>query len=182
MLKDDSIKISDLCKNLNLNYSKLKKLLNDELDIKQLIIISWFSSDKQNQNGSFITLKRLLEIKNYINTDINDLIALHKIGVTDSLERILSFESKYIRGIIRKILSKCNIRINQLDYQDLYMEAQLILIETINKIVCNKCGQIVNYIYISVSKKLLDYIVKNYFTKTCQYIDNYKYKGEVLEY
>ena len=183
MLQNNNFNDFLLCKNLNLNYDKLKLQVNDQINMKKLIIMSWFSSNKVSKNGSYITLERIEEIKNDINTDINDLIALYKIGMTDSLKNFLNFEENYLKGIIKKITKKYNIYLNKFDYEDIFSEAQLILIQTIDKIVCNKCGQIINYIYISVYKKLLDYLIKNHFNKAVSYNDNIKnYKiNEMME-
>ena len=174
MLQNDNINDFLLCKNLNLNYNKLKEQVNNHISMKKLIIMSWFSSDKASKYGNYITLDRLEEIKNNINTDINDLIALCQIGEINSLENFWEFERNYLKGIIKKVARKCNVYLNIYDYQDIFSEAQLILIETVNKIVSNKCGQIVNYIYITVYMNVLKYIICNYFNKDYSYNDSLK--------
>ena len=181
MLQNNNFNDFLLCKNLNLNYNKLKLQVNNQVNMQKLIIMSWFSSNKASKDGNYITLDRFEEIKNNINTDINDLIGLYKIGMTDSLSNFLNFEEKYLKGIIKRITGKYSLYLNKFDYEDLFSEAQLILIQTLDKVVCNKCGQIVNYIYISVYKKLLDYLVKNYFNKVVSYEDNTRIMKEIEE-
>lgn len=163
--------LKSLCKELNLNYKKLNNIKQNNLNIKQYVIISYFSSDK-TQNGRYMSKKRLNELENNINLDINDLIGLYKAGKNEYLNTLLDIERSYLRGFIFQTIKEYNFIIAKNDYNDLYQQAELLLIKFINQVVYSEPGRIINYLKKCIKKQMISYLKENYSNKFLEYDDS----------
>jgi len=171
-----------ICKDLNINYEKLYGLKKYfDINIKSLIYICWYSSDKQNNKGIYISKKRMMEIFNKNNLQINDLYGLYKSGKTEILDDILEHEKYYIIGFVLRTIKEYNFKIYKHDYDDLFNEAKVILIYCLSHNVYNNIGKIIRYTEKSVTKQILKYLIKNYSNRDIEFNDNKKIKHLLKE-
>lgn len=176
----------NICKELNINYSKIKSLTNhNNLDIKSLIYICWYSSDKNNSDGIYISQSKLNELFAKDNLELNELYGLYKSGNEIYLEKIFEHEKIYLMGFVLRVIRKYNFRVYATDYEDLFSEAKLILNKCILRNVYSHVGRIIRYIEKSVTMQILDYLIKNYSNRNLLYDDtrrDKKYLVKRLEY
>ena len=184
-LENENLKNTDyrlITKELGINYKKLIRLVNTSIDIKTLIILTWYCSDLSDENGIYISKNKLNKLKNKENLDICDLIGLFKSGNKEILTNIIEFEKFYIMGIIKKEINKYNLIINKYQYKEIIEDITFELINILNNIVLRHPGQIVNYIRISLMYKALNYIIENIFNKSLTYIDEIGSKKNIKEF
>jgi len=175
-----------ICKELNINYEKIKKLTyHNNLDIKSLIYICWYSSDKNNSKGIYISQSRLNKLLISENLELNDLYGMYKSGNETYLERIFEHEKFYLIGFVLRIVREYNFKVYGTDYEDLFSEAKIILIKCISRNVYSNVARIIRYIEKSVTMQILDYLIKNYSNKNLLYDDTRRDKNTLnkrLEY
>lgn len=162
--------LKSLCIDLNINYSKLLQSKKENFNVNQFIILTYFSSDKYNA-GHYLSQKRLNELEKNINLDINDLIGLYKSGKNEYLEIILDNERCYLKGFIFQMIRKYNFMIAKTDYDDLYQQAELLLLKCINKIAYPDPGRIITYLKKCITMQMLSYLKNNYSNKNLPYDD-----------
>lgn len=171
-LSDTELKL--LCIDLNINYNKLLNLKSKDFNIKQYLIITYFSGDKYD-NGHYLSKKRFNELEKSINLDINDLVGLYKSGKIEYRDTIIDREKCYLRGFIFQTIRKYNFIIAKIDYNDLYQQAESLLIDCINRIVYSEPGRIITYLKKFITMQLLSYLKKNYSSNNLTYDDTIGY-------
>lgn len=177
-----SIEYKSICEELNINYEKLKQLkYKCKIDFKSSIYLSWYSSDAINENGIFVSAKKLKQLQKKSNLQINDLYGLYKSGTLINLQDILDYEKNYLLGFIFRVIRNYNFKIYRSDYDDILAEAQIILIKCINNNVLNHIGNIIKYLEKTITSQILSYLINNYSKKSLQYDDKVKNKQKLNE-
>jgi len=173
----------NICHYLNINYDKIKLLHNkNHISIKNLVFIIWYSSDKRNDKGIYISQSRLIEVLNNKNLELNDLCGMYKSGNKEYLDIIIEREKRYLLGFIKRVIYEYNFRVYKSDYEDLLQEAQLILTKCLSRIVFSNIARIIRYIEKCVTMQILSYLKKNYSNQFYEYNDALKQsKQEKLE-
>lgn len=164
--------IRELCLKLDINYLKL--VYNKKLDIKKLIILTWFSHDKKNKKGVYISKSKFKNIYDIKNLGINDLCGLCKIGSEEAKELLIKQETHYIKGIIKKVIRRYNFKIQYNDYEDLFNQGYQILLECINKVVLSEPPRIICYFKKCISMKILAYLKESHSNRFIEYNDELK--------
>jgi len=165
----------EICLKLNINYNQLYKAsIKNNTDIKTLIYLCWYSSDKQSSNGIYISQNKLDDLLNYNNLEINDLYGIYKSGKNECLERIFEYEKYYLIGFVLKVVKKYNFKIYKCDYEDLFSEAKILLVKCIKGNVFKEVGRIIKYIEKTITFQILTYLIKNYSYKELMYDDTRK--------
>lgn len=182
-LNDCSFKeYKSICDKLSVNYDKLKQLQKDnKIDLRSLIYICWYSSDKSSDKGIYISQTRLMELFDKKNLQINDLYGMYKAGNNEFLEDILKYEKNYLIGFILRVVREYNFKIYEQDYEDLLIEAEVILTKCLYRNVFNHIGRIIRYLEKSVTKQILSYLIKNYSNRFFEFNDAIKQKQELKE-
>lgn len=170
----------NISKILNINYEKLQKIKYSNIKMNQLILLSWYSSDISDDNGSFITKAKLKHIFKSNDLNINDLYVKYKCGDKKVLLSILEYEKFYLMGILKREVAKYNIELSKQNYKELMDYVRFNLIKCVDNSVSRYPGEIVNYIDITISKKVLQYLIENIFNKSYEYNDNMKEKKNDL--
>lgn len=171
-----------ICQKLNINYAKVKQLqMKTDLDFRSLIYINWYSSDKNNNQGIYISNKRLNEVLTNKDMQLNDLYGIYKSGKKEYLNAIFENEKSYLIGFIFKQVREYNFIIYPSDYDDLLAQAQFILTSCISRNVFNQMGKIIRYIEVSVKKQILKYLIKNY-TKKYLVFDDTRFAKQFLKW
>lgn len=172
-----------ICQFLNINYEKIKKLENESFSLKSLIYISWYSGDKYNKKGIYVSDDKFLKLKRGEELDINDLYGLYKSGQKFYLEKILEYENPYLIGFTLKTIREYNFQISKSDYEELFSEAKMIFLKCLVNNVFREAGRMVRYIEKTVTKQMLSYLIKNYSNRVREYNDALRYQeGEQYEY
>lgn len=165
----------NICSSLNINYRRVIYLKNKfNMDIKNLIYIIWYSNDKKDEFGIYITIERLNDLLNKKNLQLNDYYGLYKAFDKSCLNDILEYEKSYLIGFILKIVKTYNFKVYKYDYEDLINQAQLIFVKCITRNVLNQIGRIIRYIEKTVTNQMLSYLIKNYSYKYIEYDDSRK--------
>lgn len=173
--KNDYQNYRIICENLNINYRRVIYLKNKfNMDIKNLIYIIWYSNDKKDEFGIYITNERLNDLLNKKNLQLNDYYGLYKAFDKACLNDILEYEKSYLIGFILRIVKTYNFKVYKYDYEDLINQAQLIFVKCITRNVLNQIGRIIRYIEKTVTNQMLSYLIKNYSYKYVEYDDSRK--------
>ncbi|MEI3530434.1 MAG: hypothetical protein V8Q75_05115 [Bacilli bacterium] len=168
----NSREYKNICRILNINYKKIQKLkYKNNISLKSLIYICWYSYDNIDNDGIYISQKRLTQIIKGDQLQLNDLYGIYKSGNHSYLDKILDYEKSYLMSFVMRMIREYNFKVSPLDYGDLFSEANIILTNCINRNVFNHIGRIIRYIEKSVTKQILKYLIKNYSVKTTL-IDN----------
>lgn len=170
-----------ICKNLNINYNKLKCLLKYDVDFKTLIYISWYSSDMCDENGIYVSKRKLDKILSNEDLELNDLCAMYKSGFSEYLEKIFEYEKYYLIGFVLRVIKEYDFRVYVSNYEDLFSEARIILTRCVTLNVFNDIRRIIRYIEKSVTGQIFTYLVKNYSSKVYQFDDNIKIKSHLVK-
>lgn len=171
----------DICSNLKINWNHILKLSYRGYDKKQTILYFWYFYDQIKDDKKDLSRKRIFEIKDekkLTKQDIYYLISYYKCGKKDYLEQILDYEEKYIKRIVSSIAYK--FKLSPVEREDLTAEANLILLQIIEKITLNDIRQIISYIRIVLFGSLLTYTKKNY-QMVIEFNEEYMYKREEIE-
>lgn len=156
----------DICKDLNIDYNRARKISYRTKDMKQAILYIWFFGDINTNSGKNITRKRLYQIsskkllKN--ENDLYNIIAYYLCGYNEYLNNIIYYESKYLKSISKRVLNNLNIKKTSDKINELISEAILILINTLKKIVINDIRYIIKYLSITLYYRIYDYAKKTY--------------------
>lgn len=163
-----------LCSELDINFRRVFNFKNPKFTIEEYLILTYFTGDKFN-NGRYISKEKFRRLESNEKLDINDLIGLYKAGKSEYLETILENEKCYLRGFIFQTIKEYNFAISRFDYKDLYQQADLLLIDCINRIVYPEPGRIITYIKKRITKQMLSYLKENYSNKNLVYDDAIRY-------
>ena len=165
-----------ICNKLNISYNNMLDLVEMGFSFEQGVKIIWFFSDKKNQKGrKIITDIRLEEIYRYINyisnlakkdeiksLELYYLNALYKCGLFDTRELILKREESYLTKVVIDYCAMYGISVRYDNFDDFYIEAQIILLSALEKNNDNEVGRFI---------KFVDITVKGYFR---QFLKKYK--------
>ena len=169
-----------ICTKLNINYNQLNRTSKkNNIDLKTLIYLCWYSADKRNSNGIYISQNKLNDLLNYNNLEINDLYGIYKSGKNECLEKIFEHEKFFLIGFVFKVVKKYNFKIYKEDYEDLFSEAKILLIKCIKGNVFSEIGRIIKYIEKTITFQMLSYLIKNYSSNFLTYDDTRRTKKEL---
>lgn len=183
---NNATKISEyknICKDLNIDYNRARKISYRTKNMKQAILYIWFFGDINTKNGKNITRKKLYQVsskkllKN--DNDLYNIIAYYLCGYNEYLNNIIYFESKYLKSISKRVLNNLNIRKTSDNINELISESILILINTLKKIVINDIRYIIKYLSITLYYRIYDYAKKTY-TNNLTLNENIS-KGKIYE-
>ena len=156
----------NICKGLNIDYNRARKISYRTKNMKQAILYIWFFGDINTNSGKNITRKRLYQVnsKKLLKDSDNlyNIIAYYLCGHNEYLNNIINFENKYLKAISKKALNNLNIKKTADKINDLISEAILILIKTLKKIVINDIRYIIKYLNITLYYRIYDYAKKTY--------------------
>lgn len=163
---NDQVEYRKICRILNINYKKIQKLkYKNNLSLRELIYMCWYSYDKYDDEGIYISQKKLTQVIKGKELKINDLYGIYRSGNKDYLSVILEYEKPYLIGFIMRTIREYNFKIFPSEYNDLFAEANIILTNCIKRNVFNHVGRIIRYIEKSVTRQILKYLIKNYANK-----------------
>ena len=168
-----------VCKKLNINYSKLKRLSNANFDMKFLIIVTWYSYDLKDNTSIYISKKKIRRLLSSKDLEINDLVGLYKAGNKKIIEKIFEHQNKYLVLLVRKVVREYGFIINKDIFNELLSEANLIQLKAINRLVGNRANQIICYIVKCVRYQTLSYLKSNYSHQNYEYDDTRLKEKEV---
>lgn len=156
-----------ICRELKINYSRIKELEKKGYYKKDCILYTWFYYDRENHNGEkILSLKKLKRVTSdeFFNndSDIVDLVVGHQIGREDALRRLFEMERNYFVGFIRDKLVKFQISYQRQIMDDLINECYLFLYQLVNRIVLRENARIITYIDKRMRGYIHNYVKKNY--------------------
>lgn len=143
-----------ICKELNINYKRARKISYKNKNLKKTILYIWFFGDTTTENGKSISRKKLYQVNSKKilkhDTDIYNIIVYYICGYKEYLDSIIKLENKYIKSICYKVLNNLNVEKTTDKINELMSEAIIILITTLNKIIINDIKYIVKYLNITL--------------------------------
>lgn len=161
------------CEYLNINYIKVKRLSLKlkNITLRNLMILAYYSADKKDINGQYISKKRVDELLQYENCDINDYIGLFRINYLESWTKLDDRFSFLYKKMIRNNLERLGVKMPKDIYEDILKNAQYLFFKSCKDSSSNIAAQIVTYIQYCLTHRIRGYIFKNYAHKEIGYED-----------
>lgn len=153
-----------ICNKLNVSYNNTSDLVEMGFTFEQSVRIIWFFSDKKIEKGrriiSDVRLEELYKYISYISglnkkveiksLELYYLYALYKCNLYDTRELILKREEAYLTKVVVDYCAIYGINVRDDNFDDFYIEAQMILLSALEKSNDNETGRFIKYMDITV--------------------------------
>lgn len=155
---------------LKINTRQVKNLLRYKIELREIIIYTWYYYDKFNsKDEKIISIKSLKKhkerITNYCYDDIKDYIIAIKLEYKNSFNDFFEYERAYLISLIKNILSKYKIETNYFNINDILSECYIYLKQVVDRIVLENNASLAKYINSCMRGHIYDYINDKYINE-----------------